>query len=171
MGSVTLARIWWDGVKVVIYLLWGSIFSWNETGLVRLKGHEGTWCWSLYEMVFDSTTLFQWAQQHVNMLLVAWMLYVHHCVQLYCSFGVSDVYFYRRSSGPPISMFKPSKYVQLWIARSHHAVTDLGKCRQEKEMDVLPGQTGYLKMHVTFFVLLCDEFNLICYMFFIFAII
>ena len=63
--------------------------------------------------------------------------------------------------GPPISMFNPSRYAQLWIARGHHAATDLRKCRQQKEMDVLPGQIAIWKCTNVIFVLLCTVLNLI----------
>ena len=47
--------------------------------------------------------------------------------------------------GPPISMFNASRYAHLWIAKGRHAATDLGKCRQQKEVDVLPGQLAIWK--------------------------
>jgi hypothetical protein len=47
--------------------------------------------------------------------------------------------------GPPIHMFDPSKYAQLWIARGRHAATDFGKCKQPKAVDVLPGQLAIWK--------------------------
>ena len=47
--------------------------------------------------------------------------------------------------GPPLSMFNANKYAQLWITRGRHAATDLGKCRKQKKVDVLPGQLAIWK--------------------------